>query len=204
MSDCGWKGLKSLPPSPLLEVALTLMGPNWRDSKAKARGRSGAAPTALPTTHCERWSRAVLGKRWWQLELKQNSRGWTLDLSLRDKVWRINKRTMIQNNQSNLGGFESWLVFLHPAVIQNIKYNTRMNADCLPECKQARKYKTEWCFWDSLGICWILWTTTNASDRPTLTGWLTELICDTSIGIWNRRGEDQLPGQCRCVWVAGE
>lgn len=39
-------------------------------------------------------------------------------------------------------------------------------------------------FGDSLGICWILWTTTKASDRPTFTGWLTELICDTSVGIW--------------------
>lgn len=26
------------------------------------------------------------------------------------------------------------------------------------------------CIRDSLGICWILWTTTKASDRPTLTG----------------------------------
>lgn len=40
---------------------------------------------------------------------------------------------------------------------------------------------------NSLGICWILWTTTKASDRPTFTGWLTELICDTSMGIWNRK-----------------
>lgn len=62
-----------------------------------------------------------------------------------------------------------------------------------------RKCKLWRCVWDSLGICWILWTTTKASERPTFTGWLTELICDTSMGIWNRRGENQLPAP-RSVW----
>lgn len=55
-------------------------------------------------------------------------------------------------------------------------------------------------FWDSLGICWSLWTTTKASDSPTFTGWLTELICDTSTGIWNRRRENQLRGAQQSVW----
>lgn len=53
----------------------------------------------------------------------------------------------------------------------------------------TRKFRALNWFWDSLGICWILWTNTKASDRPTFTGWLTELICDTSTGIWNRKRE---------------
>lgn len=61
---------------------------------------------------------------------------------------------------------------------------------------------TSWkrCVWDSLGICWILWTTTKASDRPTFTGWLTELICDTSVGIWKRKEWNQLPEPRRSDW----
>lgn len=47
-SDCGYKGLKCL------SFALNLMGPNWRNSKANKRGRSGAVPTALPAAHWER------------------------------------------------------------------------------------------------------------------------------------------------------
>lgn len=58
------------------------------------------------------------------------------------------------------------------------------------------------CTGDSLGICWILWTTTKASDRPTFTGWLTGLIWDTSTGICriNRKGSQET--RTTVMWAA--
>lgn len=77
-SDCGWKGLKSFP---LAQICFKFNGPALQLLKGNERHRSGAEPWAPPT---ERGG-PVLEKRWWQLELKQNRRGWTQNW--RDSVW---------------------------------------------------------------------------------------------------------------------
>lgn len=93
------------------------------------------------------------------------------------------------------GGIHKWSSYAH---LKHGNINNWLESASKRKIKHICGEKKDW--WNKknnkgsrlLGICCILWSTTNASDSPTLTGWFTELMLLMSTGTCQREKKSAL------------